>query len=139
MISQFARYLIVGIVNTLVGLGIIFAAKAFINFGDVAANATGYAVGLIIGFVLNRSWTFSHKGEIFASVYRYIGVFAVAYFLNLGTVLFLIDWAQINAYLAQAAGVFCYTIVFFILSKYFVFSNASEHNGQTKLSDTREP
>lgn len=112
-----------GVVNTIVGLAVIFAAKAFLNFGDVAANAFGYAVGLTVSFFLNKAWTFGYKGEIVATAIRFLGVFVVAYFFNLSTVLVLIHWAQINAYLAQTLGVPCYTVVFFLLSRYFVFRN----------------
>lgn len=51
------RFLIVGLVNTAVGLSVIFACKALAGLGDALSNAVGYTVGLAVSFVLNRSWT----------------------------------------------------------------------------------
>jgi putative flippase GtrA len=42
--SRPLRFGAVGIVNTLVGAGTIVVAKLGLGFGDVAANAAGYAV-----------------------------------------------------------------------------------------------
>jgi len=42
----FAKFLGVGTVNALVGLGVIYACKKLREFGDILAYASGYAVGL---------------------------------------------------------------------------------------------
>ena len=39
------RFLGVGAANTLIGLGVIYACKRLLGFGDVLANVSGYAVG----------------------------------------------------------------------------------------------
>ena len=135
MKRQMVRFLVVGVANALVGLTVIFAAKALLAFGDVAANATGYGVGLTVSFVLNKSWTFNHKGEILASAVRFLGVFAVAYTINLTIVLALIDWAQVNAYLAHALGMPCYTVAFFLLSKHFAFRGSDTAGRRADSAD----
>ena len=40
-----ARYLATGVLNTLVGLGVIYGAMYFLGMGNAAANALGYSVG----------------------------------------------------------------------------------------------
>ena len=115
------RFGVVGVVNTVLGLAIIFAAKAFLGLGDLAANLLGYGLGLVCSFVLNRSWTFRHEGRAFAAFWRFGVAFAVAYVLNLVTVFGLRDAMGVNSYLAQAGGVIPYTISFYLLSVYFVF------------------
>jgi putative flippase GtrA len=124
MIRQIVRPLrfgVVGVVNTVLGVAIIFAAKAFLGLGDLAANLLGYGLGLICSFVLNRSWTFRHEGRAFAAFWRFGVAFAVAYVLNLATVFGLRDAMAVNSYLAQAGGIIPYTISFYLLSVYFVF------------------
>jgi hypothetical protein len=69
--AVFARLLSVGAVNTLVGLGVIYACKRLLVFGDILANASGYAVGVTIAFMLNRHWTFEHRGNLRVAVLRF--------------------------------------------------------------------
>jgi putative flippase GtrA len=109
------------VINTLVGLSVIFGLKAFLQANDVFANAIGYLVGLSVSFVLNRSWTFRHEGNIPAAAVRFLAVFLVAYTINLAVVLTLIHGVGVNSYLAQALGMPPYTLAFFLLSKFFAF------------------
>lgn len=118
---QIARFALVGVLNTAVGLTVILAAKALLGWGDLAANATGYAVGLSTSFVLNRSWTFRDRGRISPAFARFLGAFVLAYLANLAAVFGLRDLAGVDSYLAQTAGVIPYTAVFFIASRAFVF------------------
>lgn len=116
------RYLAVGAVNTLVGLGVIFAAKAFASAEDALANVLGYGAGLVLSFVLNRQWTFRHQGESWIAFYRFVLVFAVSYLINLGTVLALVRLGT-NSYVAQTIGIVPYTAIGFLASRHFVFSD----------------
>jgi len=122
---QFLRFLSVGILNTGVGLLVIFCAKAFGGAGDVLSNALGYSVGLTVSFLANRSWTFRSASSPIVAAQRFILAFFVAYASNLATVMFLIDALQVNSYLSQTAGILPYTLVFFCLNKYFVFRAGS--------------
>ena len=126
-VIQPLRFGIVGIVNTALGLGAIFAAKSLLGLGDLPANIVGYAVGLLASFTLNRRWTFRHTGSPVPAAVRFSVAFAVSYTLNLVTVLALIEGLQINAYIAQAAGVIPYTIVFYLLSARLVFASHSRY------------
>ena len=118
---QFVRFVVVGVFNTAIGLACIFAAKALLAWGDLAANAGGYAVGLASSFVLNRHWTFGDRGRVSPALLRFLAAFLVAYLANLATVFALRDLAGVDSYLAQAAGVVPYTALFFLASRIFVF------------------
>ena len=120
---QFVRFILVGLVNTFTGLSVIFAMKAILSVGDVLANSVGYAIGLCVSFTLNRTWTFGHTGSIAPAMVKFLFVFAVAYVTNLTVVLICIHWIGLNTYLAQAMGIPPYTIVFFLLSRFFVFAS----------------
>lgn len=127
MISlQFIRFLLVGVINTCVGLGIIYACKYFAGMGDVLANAIGYCVGLTVSFTLNSRWTFNYSGSILPAVFRFFGVFLVAYVANLAVVMLLINAFSINGYIAQALGVPAYTLTFYMGSKMLVFRKEAQ-------------
>ena len=118
---QFAKFLGVGVANTLVALLVIYAAKWLLNFGDVAANALGYGVGIFASFTLNRRWTFAHSGPQLPALAKFLLVALVAYGMNLITVMAAIHHAGLNTYLAQALGIPPYTLTSFLASKYLVF------------------
>jgi putative flippase GtrA len=119
--ASWARFGVVGIANTMLGLGVIYGLKATLAMGDAAANAVGYAVAMVVGFFLNRRWTFAHQGNALAAFARYLGVLACAYAANLATVLALIDLLAIDGYLAQAAGILPYTAIAYAGARFVAF------------------
>jgi len=122
MSMHIVRYLAVGAVNTLVGLSIIYACKWLAGLGDVASNLIGYGVGILLGFQLNKKWTFDHQGSYLPSLMRYLAVLACAYVANLVTVLYFINVMGLNGYLAQALGIGPYTLIGYMGSRHFAFS-----------------
>ncbi len=115
------RFLGVGAANTLIGLGVIYACKRVLGFGDVLANVSGYAIGLTIGFLLNRHWTFGHTGNMRVAALRFLAVFGVAYSVNLLCVLLAIRAAGIDDYVSQAIGILPYTAIFYLGSRLYAF------------------
>ena len=94
------RYLLVGVVNTLVGLGIIYLAMYFLQMDVASSNAFGYAIGIMVSFALNKKWTFDNQDHIVYSFLRYLLVLLVAYVTNLATVLFVNSHFDLNLYLS---------------------------------------
>jgi putative flippase GtrA len=115
------RYLCVGVANTCVGLGVIYAAMYFLRLGTVQANVLGYAVGITCSFALNRSWSFASRGPVLREFARFLLVVAIAYLLNLGTVTALVHFSGIDRYLAQCVGILPYTAVGYLGSRHFAF------------------
>ena len=115
------RYLLVGVVNTLVGLGAIYFAMYFLRLDIFQANALGYSVGILLSFGLNKAWTFRNNDQVIYSFLRYLLVLAVGYLANLATVLISNSHFGLNPYIAQALGVIPYTAIGFMGSRYFAF------------------
>ena len=119
------RFVLVGVLNTLTGLGVIYVLKLLLSMNDVAANFLGYSVGLLISYILNARWTFSFRGPLSAAAWRFALLIVVAYLCNLaavGVALRLFGW---NGYLAQAAGVLPYAAVTYFGAKHLVFRAAA--------------
>ena len=119
------RYLLVGVVNTLIGLTSIYAGLYLLGLGDVAANAAGYAVALLFGFALNRGWTFQTRDRPVRRMLRYGLVLAAVYAVNLVTVLYARDVWAIGSYAAQAAGIVPYTLTGYLGSRFLVFAGGA--------------
>lgn len=122
---HFFRFLIVGFANTVVGLLIIYSCKWLFNMGDIISNFVGYSAGMILGFILNKHWTFKYKGENTLVFVRYIVVLITAYLINLATVIYTINYLSLNSYVAQALGVVPYTLISYLGSHFFVFHKST--------------
>lgn len=115
------RFAVVGVANTVAGLALIYGARA-LGLGEVAANATGYAVGLMLSFGLNRQWTFRQRGPLLPHVLRFATVMLLAWLVNVAVLLALMRWG-VTAVLAQAGSVLPYTLVSYFGCRYWVFAN----------------
>lgn len=118
---QLLRFLLVGAVNTAVGLGSIWVLIGLAGWSDLPANAVGYAIGLACSFTLNRRWTFAHRGPWWPALWRFVLVFGVAYAANLACLLTLRDAFGVDRYLAHALATVPYTALFFVGSRRFAF------------------
>ncbi|WP_281391362.1 GtrA family protein [Mesorhizobium sangaii] len=115
------RFGAVGLLNTALGYAVILAGLA-LGLGDILANATGYAAGLVLGFFLNRQWTFTRvDGFRSGTLLRYGGVFLVAYSINLAVVIAARSAGITESPLVHLAGICVYSIIFYLGSAHFVF------------------
>jgi putative flippase GtrA len=117
------KYAIVGAVNTVIGYGTIFLSM---NAGapPFLANAIGYAVGLLISFILNSRWTFRSQGSKCTSISSFFVAFIVAYGLNLCMLGASLAAGWASEY-GQAASVVVYQISFFVLLRTTVFQECT--------------
>jgi putative flippase GtrA len=118
----FLRFITSGLANSLLGLVIIYLAK-FAGGGDIVANATGYAVGFLLSFVVNKKWTFKSDSSTMIALIRFAIVMAAAYLANLCTVITLIEVLKIDGFIAQACGIPVYAIIGFLGCRFFAFSH----------------
>lgn len=119
------RFALTGVLNTLVGLGTIFALKWFAGMGDTHANLIGYAVGLLVSYLVNSRWTFGYRQSLLPVLPRYLMVILLAYLVNLAVVHLCIAGLQLNTYLAQACGVIPYAGLSYVLLRYWVFGRVA--------------
>lgn len=117
---QAAKYGAVGLINTAVGVSVIFALMAF-GVGDFAANAGGFAVGLVVSYALNSRWTFRHRGAAGPAALRFAAVIAVAYAVNLAVLVAARAVLGPGSHLAQLIGVAAYAVIGFVGSRAFAF------------------
>jgi putative flippase GtrA len=125
---RFVSFLFVGLANTAIGVGVI-AGGILAGLPPLAANASGFLVGLCVSFVLNSRFTFGVRTGNGWMVLRYLVAFLVAYGCNLGTVLLLDHLFPGQVVLTHVAGIVPYTIVFFLLAEVFVFGNSHVRPG----------
>lgn len=120
--AELVKFASVGVLNTVLGLVVIYSLKWGLQWGDASANLAGYLVGILLGFVLNGRWTFSQSTLKPRQLLGYLLAVAVAYLMNLGAVLLTIKVFFITGDYAQLVGVPVFTLTSFMLNKMFVFS-----------------
>ncbi|WP_160108874.1 GtrA family protein [Pseudomonas izuensis] len=123
--KQLIKFIFVGVLNTLLGYAIIFSCMYLLGATAVVSNVIGYATGLVLSYVLNRKITFQSTSKSRSEIFRFLLVFLVAYFSNLGVLLMLIRIGSVHEGLAQVLAGIVYVFVSFFLNKYYVFYRTS--------------
>ena len=125
--KQFFRFLTVGVCNTILGYCVIFASMYLANMSPESSNVTGYTVGLVASYILNRKYTFNSKQNRRSEIVRFLAVFVVAYASNFAVLVILIHRIGIHEGASQVLAGIVYVVASYIMNKYYVFkiSNAS--------------
>ena len=121
LIRQTIKFGSVGLINTAVGLLLIYSAMYFAGLSPGLANAIGYGVGLLVSFSLNRVWTFQETRPARKFIGPYMMVAGAAYLCNLLVVLVGTSVFHADPYLIQLVGMCFYTTLMFLGSKWLVF------------------
>lgn len=121
---QFARFLTVGVFNTVLGYCIIFACMYLAGLSAEVSNVIGYGVGLVISYLLNRSYTFRSKQARTGEIARFVLVFAIAYGANLLALLVLIRQFGVHAGLSQLLAGGVYVVASYAMNKLYVFRDS---------------
>jgi putative flippase GtrA len=123
----FVKYLMVGMVNTVAGFAVIVFCLEVIGLNPVASNATGFAAGLIISFLLNRSFSFRSSVPVATGLLSFTAVAAVGYLLNLAALLAGQNILHLGTYPSQILAVATYVLVVFFASKKLVFRDSASN------------
>lgn len=117
------NYLFVGILNTIVGFGLIFLLM-FFGISPELSNIIGYAVGICFSYIMNKIFTFKTKQKSFLEFIKFIISMLIAWCLNFITLKICLK-NGINPYIAQIIAGGIYTISGYLLSKIWVFKTKS--------------
>lgn len=128
MDRQFIRFLSVGMINTFVGHGIIFATMYLLQWPPELSNIVGYSVGLILSFTLSKTFTFRSNGALSAEAIRFLIVFAISYSANLIVLSFSVRILGWHAVLSQITAAAFYVFCSYFLNKRFVFLTEKQVN-----------
>lgn len=95
----FFRFIVVGVINTLVGYGVMFGLynlAGLHTWGDTGywiSSAANYVVGSIVSFFLNKHFTFRNQEKGAGVVLRFVINISVCYLLAYGLAKPAVAWA----------------------------------------------
>ena len=82
--KTFIKFVIVGVINTLFGAGIMFISYNVLNFSFWISSALNYILGSILSYYLNKNYTFESKTKGWKPMIRFIINITVCYLLAYG-------------------------------------------------------
>jgi len=82
--KTFWKFILVGVVNTLVGTAVMFGLYNLLHAGYWFSSAMNYIVGSIVSYFLNKYYTFGVKKRSWRFITRFIANITVCYLLAYG-------------------------------------------------------
>src|SRR5271157_3898121 len=119
--GQLVRFGLVGVMNTLVTLAVIFILMEVFRLNYLLANVCGYALGLVNSFLWNKLWTFKSRGPVMKEGAAFLIVFAVCYLVQSGALALMVEKLHISKLLAQVLSMAVYTGLNFTGNKLISF------------------
>lgn len=80
----FWKFVLVGIVNTLVGTAVMFAAYNVLHLSYWISSASNYVVGSIVSYFLNKYFTFQNKEKSWEQLVKFALNITVCYLVAYG-------------------------------------------------------
>lgn len=90
--ATFGKFILVGIVNTLVGTTVMFVAYNALHFNYWVSSALNYIVGSIVSYFLNKYFTFQNKEKSAKQVVTFIINITICYLLAYGLAKPVVSW-----------------------------------------------
>jgi len=125
MHQQAIRFVIVGVINTIVGYG-SYVIFVYLGIYYLIANILSYVVGTINSYIWNKYFTFKSKKRSFPELLRFIFVYVVQLLVNMGLLKLLVERFGMNKMIAGIPTLLVTTLISFFGHKYFSFRKFSK-------------
>jgi putative flippase GtrA len=118
-----SAYLVVGGINTLVGLTAFALFDRFLGdvIGYLGALVLAYAVGITVGFVLHRRFVFKVRGGVWLDLVRFVGVQLAALAVNAALLPLFVEVAHLPVLPAQVLSLALTVAASYFAHLYFSF------------------
>ena len=90
--KTFMKFIMVGVVNTIVGTTIMFVFYNVFHLNYWVSSASNYFFGSICSFILNKHFTLNYKKHFWASLLRFTINILICYLLAYGIAKPVIKW-----------------------------------------------
>ncbi len=120
-----SRYAGSGVINTIVGFGVIFIAMS-VGFSPMVSNIIGYAVGFTLGFVISKKFVFRSNGHVVPESIRYLLAFGISFASNLLVLRVALTYFNLHVVISQLAAAMSYTLIMYLITRHFVFDTTKE-------------
>lgn len=125
--KTFFRFIIVGVLNTLVGTTIMFVCYNWLKCNYWFSSAMNYVVGSIVSYFLNKYYTFKNTSKDWKIVIKFIINIVVCYTIAYGIAKPLVTLVLksysviIQENIAMVVGMVLYVGLNYVGQRYFAF------------------
>lgn len=123
----FYRFLVVGIINTIIGTSVMFIAFNVFGVSYWGSTLLNYLIGSIISYLLNKYYTFKQMDKSLREIILFIVNIAVCYFLSYFLAIRIIEvlFAQRSeifiSNVSMVVGMCLFVVLNYIGQRLFVF------------------
>ena len=119
---QLIRFGIVGVINTLITLAVIYLLQEVLDVKYTTANLAGYVAGVINSFFWSKLWVFKKLNSNFIrEAVLFLISFGVCYGIQFVSLLVLVELLHIPDLWAQLLVMVVYTLCNFIMNRCITF------------------
>ncbi len=112
-ILQFLKFAAVGVLNTLVDMGVFYILTNFLDFSSLPAQVISYTCGVLNSYFFNSIWTFKREHK------RSAREFALFVGVNLATLALSAGLLQFLQFVVFKDGTFARTLYCTFLGRFF--------------------
>ena len=130
--NRLFKFIIVGIINTIVGTAIMFGLYNLAGCSYWLSSAANYIFASILSYVLNRKYTFRYSGKTVGSFVRFAANIAVCYLIAYGAakpfISYLFEDASVRLQenTAMLTGMVIFTVLNYTGQRFFVFGDSGK-------------
>lgn len=118
---QFIKFGFVGMSNTLISFAIYYGL-IYLNVNYMVANAFGYSISSIWGYILNKKWVFNKNMEkTLPSIIKYYTIYGSSFLVNLVCMYIFVEILNISTIVAPILTMVITIPYNFILNKLWAF------------------
>lgn len=130
--ATFWKFVLVGIVNTLVGTTVMFVAYNALHFNYWVSSASNYIIGSIVSYFLNKYFTFQNKEKSAKQVIMFIVNITICYLLAYGLAKPVVSWIlsgqrkSVQDNLSMLVGMGAFVVFNYLGQRIFVFKEGEK-------------
>jgi len=126
---KFLKFVLVGIINTIFGTGIMFLLYNLASFGYWGSSAVSYILASILSFFLNKNFTFRNKESTVKTALRFTVNIAICYLLAYSISKPMVTMILLNTSLSKSIveqvsmllGMVLFTMLNYVGQRFFAF------------------
>ena len=118
--SQFTKFAIIGIMNTVIGYGLYYILL-FFKMNYLLAAVVSSVVSILNSFLWNKLWVFRSKNAAHTELIKFAAVYVCGLLLNLALLPFLVEVLHLDPRIAQLLFLLILPFLTFLGLKYWSF------------------
>ena len=134
----FWKFVLVGIINTVVGTTVMFVAYNALHFSYWVSSASNYIIGSIVSYFLNKYFTFQNKEKSAKQIAMFITNITICYLLAYGLAKPVVSWIlngqskTVQDNLSMLVGMGAFVVLNYLGQRLFVFEKNDDEGARNE-------